>query len=166
MSYRTRVNEVQIFGNNEYYSEWIEFIKSQRIEVDDDGCYDGEITDVMGALKTIEKIVMQLEKEYREEKVDKWEDNYITDSESGKLYKSIFNFSYIYDKVVNDEEKKYSNHLTDLLINIKNNSYLFMPLAFLQACGESIKKGEVSRTEGRIYTYSLVEGKKIKVHAG
>ena len=165
MSYRTSVNDVQIFGNNEYYPEWIEFIKSQGIEVNDDGCYDGEITDVMGALKTIEKIVMQLEKEHREEKVDKWEDNYIT-SESGELYKSLFNFSYIYDKVVDSEGKRYSNHLTDLLIEIKNNSYVFMPLAFLQACGESIKKGHISRTDGRLYTYSLIDGKKIKVHAG
>ena len=165
MSYRTSVNEVQIFGNNEYYPEWIEFIKSQGIEVNDDGCYDGEITDVMGALKTIEKIVMQLEKEHREEKVDKWEDNYIT-SESGELYKSLFNFSYIYDKVVDSEGKRYSNYLTDLLIEIKNNSYVFMPLAFLQACGENIKKGHISRTDGRLYTYSLVDGKKIKVHAG
>lgn len=165
MSYRTSVNDVQIFGNNEYYPEWIEFIKSQGIEVNDDGCYDGEITDVMGALKTIEKIVMQLEKEHREEKVDKWEDNYIT-SESGELYKSLFNFSYTYDKVVDSEGKRYSNHLTDLLIEIKNNSYVFMPLAFLQACGESIKKGHISRTDGRLYTYSLIDGKKIKVHAG
>lgn len=165
MSYRTSVNDVQIFGNNEYYPEWIEFIKSQGIEVNDDGCYDGEITDVMGALKTIEKIVMQLEKEHREEKVDKWEDNYIT-SENGELYKSLFNFSYIYDKVVDSEGKRYSNYLTDLLIEIKNNSYVFMPLAFLQACGENIKKGHISRTDGRLYTYSLIDGKKIKVHAG
>ena len=30
MSYRTRVNETQIFGNNEYYQEWIDFIRSER----------------------------------------------------------------------------------------------------------------------------------------
>lgn len=166
MSYRTSVNDVQIFGNNEFYPEWIEFIKSQGIEVNGDGCYDGEITDVMGASKTIEKIVMQLEKEHREERIQDWDVRYIKNSESGKSYKTMFDFSYIYDKVVDSEGKKYRNHLTDLLMEIKNNSYLFMPLAFLQACGESIKKSKISRTDGRIYTYSLIDGKKIKVHAG
>ena len=120
----------------------------------------------MGALKTIEKIVMQLEKEHREERIQEWDIRYIKNSESGKSYKTMFDFSYIYDKVVDSEGKRYKNHLTDLLIEIKNNSYLFMPLAFLQACGENIKKGHISRADGRLYTYSLIDGKKIKVHAG
>ena len=47
MAYRTRVNGVQIFGNNEYYEEWAEFLKSKGIEIDEDGCYDGEIDDVL-----------------------------------------------------------------------------------------------------------------------
>ena len=60
MSYRTRVNNTQIFGNNEYYIEWEHFIKSQGIEIDDDGCYDGEITDVMGMFDAIDKITKRL----------------------------------------------------------------------------------------------------------
>ena len=32
MSYRTRINGNQIFGNNEWHPEWIEFVKSQGIE--------------------------------------------------------------------------------------------------------------------------------------
>ena len=38
MSYRTSVNGVQIFGNNEYYKEWTDFLKSKGIEIDEDGC--------------------------------------------------------------------------------------------------------------------------------
>ena len=34
MSYRTYVEGVQIFGNNEGYNEWIEFIRSQGIKID------------------------------------------------------------------------------------------------------------------------------------
>jgi hypothetical protein len=41
MSYRTKVNGVQVFGNNESYPEWIEFIRSQKIDVDDEKCYKG-----------------------------------------------------------------------------------------------------------------------------
>jgi hypothetical protein len=37
MSYRTEVEGFQIFGNNEYYKEWIEFISSEGIEVDEEG---------------------------------------------------------------------------------------------------------------------------------
>ena len=40
MSYRTYVNDVQVFGNDEYYSEWIEFIKAQGIDVNEEGYVD------------------------------------------------------------------------------------------------------------------------------
>ena len=35
MSYRTYIEDTQIFGNNECYKDWIEFIKSKNIEVDE-----------------------------------------------------------------------------------------------------------------------------------
>ena len=39
MSYRTTVNGMQIFGNNETYPEWDEFIRSQGIAIGEDGDY-------------------------------------------------------------------------------------------------------------------------------
>lgn len=36
MSYRTYVNNEQVFGNNEYYQEWEEFITSKGIETDEE----------------------------------------------------------------------------------------------------------------------------------
>lgn len=63
MSYRTNIEDVQIFGNNEYYPEWIDFIQSQGIEVDNEGNYSGEIHDFMGMLTTIETIVLNIEEE-------------------------------------------------------------------------------------------------------
>lgn len=50
MSYRTKVNGVQIFGNNEIYPEWIEFVISQGIEIKEDGIYRGETTDLQGRI--------------------------------------------------------------------------------------------------------------------
>lgn len=66
MSYRTYINDVQIFGNNEWYPEWIDFLKDQGIEVDEEGCYEDEITDVMGVFVTVDKIVRRLQKERHE----------------------------------------------------------------------------------------------------
>ena len=56
MAYRTHVNDVQVFGNNETHPEWIEFIKSQGIAVDEDDMYDGVITDFMAALSVANSI--------------------------------------------------------------------------------------------------------------
>ena len=43
MSYRTNVNGTQIFGNNEWYGEWGEYLISKGIKISDEGLYD-EIT--------------------------------------------------------------------------------------------------------------------------
>ena len=66
MSYRTYIEDTQVFGNHEHYPEWIEFIKSQGITVSDDGEYDGYITDIMGMISVAEKIVMNMERGRRE----------------------------------------------------------------------------------------------------
>ena len=67
MSYRTWVENTQIFGNNECYQEWLDFIKNSGIDLeDDDGFYEGEITDVMGALTVIENIVENLADDMKE----------------------------------------------------------------------------------------------------
>ena len=163
MSYRTKINNVQIFGNNEYYPEWIEFIKSQGIAVGEDGDYDGEIVDVMNALKVIENIVLRIEKEYREDGISPYDTHRIV-SQDGSSYTSLFDFSHVYDKILHEDIDK--RPLTDRLLEIQKNSYMFMPLAFLNACGDCIKEDWSSITDGRLYNYSLVDGKKIHVHAG
>lgn len=47
MSYRTYVNDVQVFGNDEYYSELIEFIKAQGIDVNEEGYVDWDARTVV-----------------------------------------------------------------------------------------------------------------------
>ena len=172
MSYRTSVNNFQIFGNNEYYPEWIEFIKSQGIKVNEDGDYDGEIKDVMKAIETIENIVLRLEKELREEVIDKHDDRYgshylVTCDSSAKKkhYKSLFDFSNIYDKTIEYQNKPYGVSLVDQLLNIQQNAYAFMPLTFIDACKDCITS-KLSKDRHRTWEYHLIEGKTINVHAG
>ena len=47
MSYRTYVNNIQIFGNDESFKEWFLFLESQGIEIDEEGHYDGYISDLL-----------------------------------------------------------------------------------------------------------------------
>ena len=66
MSYKTRVNGKQLFGNNEWYDEWGKYLISKGIDIDDEGLYEGELDDFMEALEVIEKITMNIEAERRE----------------------------------------------------------------------------------------------------
>lgn len=68
MSYRTNVNGTQIFGNNEWYDEWGEYLISKGIKISDEGLYEGELDDFMEALEVIEKITMNIEAKRRERK--------------------------------------------------------------------------------------------------
>ena len=45
MAYRTYINGTQVFGNNEYYPEWIKYLKSKGITIGEEDEYDGEIDD-------------------------------------------------------------------------------------------------------------------------
>ena len=66
MSYRTFINGIQIFSNDDYFPEWIEFIKIQKIEINKDGSYEGEITNIQGMFETLDKIVKNnLDKYFR-----------------------------------------------------------------------------------------------------
>lgn len=56
MAYRTYINDTQVFGDNEYYQEWIKYIESKGITIDEDGGYEGELDDFMEALDVVESI--------------------------------------------------------------------------------------------------------------
>ena len=155
MSYRTCVNGEQIFGNGEYYPEWIEFIKSQGIEVDEDGQYEGDISDFMGALVTIENIVMQLNKEREERKKD-------CDGKSRLPIESLFDFSNIPKKV---GDQKYETSVFDELIQTIDSSYAFMPYVFYQACEEQLVRDHIYTTPNHFFCYKLKDGEKIHIRA-
>ena len=162
VSYRTYINGTQIFGNNEYYPEWIEFIKSQGIEVDeDDGFYNGEITDFMGALETIEKIVMRLEREFQERK--KLASRL---SDKNKPISSLFDFSNIAKELEEqDEQCSFNDSLFDKLLYYTRNGYAFMPYSFYMACIDKLETSD-DKTKGHFHCYKLKDGEKINVSAG
>jgi hypothetical protein len=167
MSYRTCVEGSQIFGNNEYYPEWIEFIKSQGIEVDDEQCYEGEIHDFMGALVTIEKIVMRLHKE-KEELRQK-----LGGTIGKKKIYGLFDFTHIVDNIamnnqVDESGKRmfeYGDSLFDELYGVVNSSYSFMPYAFFTACEDKVESLDAYSTKDHFHCYKIKDGQTIHVKA-
>ena len=168
MGYRTYIEDVQIFGNNECYELWIDFLKSQGIEVDKDDCYDGYITDVMGALETIEKIVLQLE-EKRQEELKLYEKTFDKSEYSDLWPKSIFDFTDKYallkEQATAKCDHKHDKSLTDMMIGIRKNGYIFMSCEFLEACKDKIVQDTSWSVPGHFNCYKLKENCKIHVRA-
>lgn len=158
MSYRTYINGVQIFGNNETYPEWIDFISSQNIEIDERSIYKGTITDFMGALVVMEKITLRLSKQ-RSDMIEK----------NGTLngrFRELFDWSNIPLKLEEeDKEDKYRESLFDKLVNLVNDSYAFLPYSFYLACEDMLEKDKTFSTDGHFRCYKLKEGKTIEVEA-
>lgn len=154
MSYRTKINGKQLFGNNEWYEEWGEYLISKGIEIDDEGLYEGELDNFMEALEVIEKITMNIEAERRERK------------KAGKNFfnQSIFDNGDIYDSLVNDDEHYES--LFDKEIEIIKHGYMFLPIQFFKACEDMLEYAGIDLKGNRTYTYKLKDGCKIKVTAG
>lgn len=181
MSYRTTVNGVQIFGNNETYPEWDEFIRSQGMSIGDEGEYDGEITDFYGAVTTIEKIVRGLmderkadwEKEkYRIEQVLKNDPgNHWATDRKANLTRSYFDFSG-FEKYLYGDGTYREAHL-DILFQIVQESYAFYPYTFYLACRDQLDlkdplKETITEPGGciRIRNYVFKPGMSAHVHAG
>lgn len=157
MSYRTYIDEEQIFGNNDYFKEWEEFIKSQGIEIDEEGCYSGDITDVQGLFETIDKITRNMIKEFHA-KVESGEKNW-----KAEPYKELTDLS----------DSMWLNDDTPILMfnnQIIQEHYVFLPYqAYL------ILKDKIEHTDGYTkdgvewgywYSYKLKEGLKIHVSGG
>lgn len=125
MSYRTKINGKQLFGNNEWYEEWGEYLISKGIEIDDEGLYEGELDNFMEALEVIEKITMNIEAERRERK------------KAGKNFfnQSIFDNGDIYDSLVNDDEHYESLFDKEMrLLNMGICFFLYSSLKRVKIC--------------------------------
>ena len=157
MSYRTRINEVQIFGNNDYFNELADFLKSKGIDIDEDGCYDGEIDDVMGMFETIDKITKRLIKE-QHEKVEKR----VTDLR-GNPTKELADLS---------NSMWLSDNTPVLMFNqqIIENAYCFLPYQVYKAVEDIIEqvpsRYEKDDVDWAFCTYKIKDGEKIHVYAG
>ena len=145
MSYKTYIEDTQVFGNNEYYEEWADFIESQGIKIGEDGDYDGEITDVQGMFDVIDKITKRLIKESHEQ-VRKGKTRF------GEPYKELADLTAI----INEGE----NILLSNIYAIKH-AYCFLPYQVYQAVEEKLE-------EFRPYSskMTLKSNAKIRVSAG
>lgn len=171
MSYRTKINGSQIFGNNEYYQEWIDFIKSQGIEVGEECQYEGEITDFMKALEVVENITMNKYKERQEqiELLNLFEKNFKYNADSAhnaKKPKGLFDFESIPKKIIEeDPNDEFRDSLFDQELDIICYSYAFLPYQFYLACKDKLEQDQPFRILGHINCYKLKEGETLHVCA-
>ncbi len=156
MSYRTEIDNTQIFGNNEYYEEWIDFIKSKGIEVDEDGSYDGEIDDIQGMFEVIDKIARRLIKE-RHEEVLNGKKNF-----KGEPVKELTDLS---GSIYLDDETPI------LMFNqmMIEEAYCFLPYQVYLAVKDKIEPTkDVYKKDGLEWffcSYKIKDREKIRVHA-
>lgn len=156
MSYRTRINGVQIFGNNDCYQEWIDFISSEGIKVDEDGLYDGYIENLQGMFDVIDTITRGLINDRHNQVVagETW---------NGKPYKELTDLS----------ETMWLDDKTPLLtynMQMIENAYCFLPYQVFKAVENSIEESDVPYVsdDGKTWyfcSYKLKAGEKIHVYA-
>lgn len=140
------VNSTQVFGNNEYYKKWLDFIETQNIDVDFEFWYEGEITDIMTAISVIEEIVADIENEKHRTK-------------------SLYDLAFIKENQEKHKNAHYGKSLLDEIINEVNSGYLFLPYCFLQACRDSIEPDKPYADGKHLHCYKIKENKTIKIKA-
>lgn len=156
MSYRTYINGTQVFGNNEFYQEWADFLSSKGIEIDEDGLYDGYIDDLQGMFNVIDKITQKLIDERHQQvlKGEKWFDKPI--HELTDLSSSIW----------------LDNKTPLLMYNMRiiEEAYCFLPYQIFKSVEDIIEEAEKPYVddykEWFCCSYKLKDGKKIHVRAG
>lgn len=173
MAYRVKVNGVQIFGNNESYPEWNEFIAAQGIVINEGGGYEGETTDFMGMLQVVEQIVMRLNEERKKQAKAVYDmvEDFPEEERAAALstigIKSIFDLSNIPEDIANqDKNDKFRLSLFDSLLEYIRHGYAFMPYALYLACEDKLEKDDVFAVDGHFECFKVREGETIRVSAG
>lgn len=156
MSYRTNVNRHQIFGNNEYYTEWADFLKSEGIEVDEEGLYDGDIDNLKGMFDVIDTITRGL----------------INDRHNQVLLGELTLEGKPYKELTDLSDSMWLNDKTPLLmynIQMIEHAYCFLPYQVFKAVEDIIEECEHD-DPGAVTLgyrcYRLKDGNKIHVSAG
>ena len=153
MGYRTYVNGVQIFGSNEIYPEWLDFIRSQGIVVDDDGAYNGVITDFMAALSVMESITQRIEENYRK------------NVNIGSVFDLREDYDFLRKQAAYDpnNEDEFKTSLFDLECNLVMQGYAFLPYALYLACTDKLVEEKHWAYPNHMHCYNLKE--PIRVYA-
>lgn len=155
MSYRTYINDHQIFGNNEGFEEWFDFLTSHGIEVKEGGSYDGYIDDLQGMFEVIDKITSKLIED-RHKKVVSGELDW-----QGKPLREMTDLS---------DSMWLADQTPLLMFNMQviQNYYCFLPYQVFKAVEDIIEESKrpyVGDKEWYLCTYHLKEGEKIHVYA-
>ena len=157
MSYRTRIEGTQIFGNNDYFKEYTDFLKANDIIENEDGVYDGYITDVKGLFEVIDVITKKLIKE-QHERVEKGEKDW-----DDKPLREMADFS---DSMWLDDKTPV------LWFNFRTikEAYIFLPYQVYKAVENKLEPADKPYEKDEIIwfgcSYKLKEGEKIHVYAG
>ena len=142
MSFRHYIDGVQIFGNNDYYPEWEDFLEKNGVKVDkDDGFYEGYITDVKGMFETIDTIVRNMLKETE-----------------GRI--ADLNYGIKDDMSILEMNQRAIDHY-----------YIFLPLQVLNAVKDKLELDRRYKDDRGIQwflksSYKLKDGMKISVSGG
>lgn len=156
MSYRTNVNGYQIFGNNEWYQEWGDFIESEGIKVSEEGLYDGYTDNLQGMFDIIDKITRRLIDERHEQVVagDRtWDD---------KPYTELTDLS---DSMWLDDKTP----VLKFNIMMIEHAYCFLPYQLFKAVEGIIERcehDEPGAVKLGYRCYRLKDGERIRVDAG
>lgn len=143
MSYRISVNGVQLFGNNADYPEWDAYIRAQGIVPDQDGCYEGDLTDFHAGVLALEAAVKRLMAERRDDAKDRKpriEKILAKDPENAAALRlkswlgSYFDFSE-YERWIDEHIQT----VFDACWEIASMGYAFMPFAFWMACRDMLE---------------------------
>ena len=160
MSYRMCINGVQIFGNNEGYKEWDDYIKRIGIKIDDNGCYKGYIPDVMEMFEVIDTITRRLIAE-RHKEIENGETDWY-----GNPKKELTDLTDMKD-VPSDCPLLWFN------MNVVENAICFLPYTVFKAVEKCIERDTSNEAYLKWWKkdgiwwfpciYKIKEGKKIRV---
>lgn len=153
MSYRVWVNHHQLFGNNESYPEWEEWVGSQGIEIGPDGNYEFYTKDFNGMMQAVEKIVIRLIKE-RHEDVLKGRKYFDFRINKEVPYHELGDYSNILEGVEKNQNIPFHYYLRDLI----ENGYFFLTYRLFDICRDKL--------EDHLVSYKVIDPKGIEISAG
>ena len=170
MSYRTYINGRQVFGNNDAFPEWIDFVKSQGIHVDPELRYEGDLYDFGEALSVTESIVLRLDADIARRRRDFEASLLDPSSAAAKKHllsypDGLFDLEAMRARAMDyRDDPRTGEALLDGLRELQETGYLFLPLRLYNACAELLEPlspDETYRTCG----FRLKPGNKIRIRA-
>ncbi len=111
----------------------------------------------MGALDTVEQIVLRMEKERMLAK------------EQGRKFftDSLFDWTHVPSDIEHqDKSDRFHTSLYDKLVEIVKNGYAFMPLALYHACADKLERVKPFTVNGHFDCYKVKDGETLEVEGG